>query len=65
MLLRTSVGGMGMVEFYANDVMSHPYTMNPPVGAAYGSLSLVQLTNGAMAIDVKTTTAWRMTLAAY
>ena len=64
-LLRTSGGGQGMVEFYVNGVMSHPYTMNaPPAGNTYGALSAVQTTAGEMAVDTKDAKAWRMTLAA-
>ena len=64
-LLRTSGGGQGMVEFYVNGVMSHPYTMNaPPAGNTYGALSAVQTTAGDMAVNTKDAKAWRMTLAA-
>ena len=64
LLARNSVGGLGMVEFYVNDVISHPWTVNPPSKSTLGSLFAVQVSNGTMSINIESAKAWRMTLPA-
>ena len=62
MLLRTTPNGLrGMAEFYANEVMSHPYTFNVGGGNAAKIGVAADLSNG----DLKAVTAvkvWKMTL---
>ena len=64
LLARNSVGGLGMVEFYVNDVISHPWTVTPPSKTLLGSLFAVQVSNGTMSVDIESAKAWRMTLPA-
>ena len=62
MLLRTTPNGLrGMAEFYANEIMSHPYTFNVGDGKAARIGVAADLHNG----DLKAVTAvkaWKMTL---
>ena len=61
MLLRTTPNGeRGMAEFYANEIMSHPFTFNVYGGKAAKIGVAADLT--ASAAEVTAVQAWKMTL---
>lgn len=67
LLLRASSSGAGMAEFYANDVMSHPYTFGTIRASAtspLGTIGVVSAVGSDDAVDLTTVHAWRMTLPA-
>jgi hypothetical protein len=62
MLLRTTPNGLrGMAEFYANEIMSHPYTFNVGGGKAARIGVAADLHNGELKA-VTAVKAWAMTL---
>jgi hypothetical protein len=69
LLLRASEGGQGLVEFYANDLMSHPFTIDKPASGLLSAVSLVQLGSAGVkapfAFAPAEVKAWRMTLPAF
>jgi hypothetical protein len=67
LLLRASSSGAGMAEFYANDVMSHPYTFGAIKASAtspLGTVGVVSVAGPPDAVDPAAVLAWRMTLPA-
>lgn len=66
LLLRAAASGAGMAEFYANDVLSHPYTFGAIASSAsnpMGTVGIIDMSN-TNSIDMSSVKGWRMTLPA-